>query len=376
MKKVLGAMILPAIVLSLSLLAVGKASSNSLDAELIGAVARGDTAAVQQLLQKGANIEAKDVDGHTALFYADKEGKAEIVRLLLEKCTTNIGAECNDDRTALAAVPKDRKTEIVQPLEPRGSKNPLAQYLVALQNNPNDTALREKIIQFVQTMKPTATIPEDAMRHYVMAKMLSGGAKKPEDLSNSTAEFKSALLVAPWWPEANCDFGLTLEAAGRFDEAIAYLKLCMATNPGDTRMHAAQAEIYKIEARKEFAAKAREESSSPAIAAPEQKKLDDWLKGINGRRYTQPANQRSTSVLDVRGNVLVYGAILSEGSYFEQGHYEIRGREFTYPVPNPLGCQACPVEDTFIISEDGVKITELRRYRDGVVREYIHLWQR
>lgn len=37
----------------------------------------------------------------------------------------------------------------------------LAQYISDLQNNPNDYALREKIIKHVQTMNPAPAIPED-----------------------------------------------------------------------------------------------------------------------------------------------------------------------------------------------------------------------
>lgn len=37
----------------------------------------------------------------------------------------------------------------------------LNQYISELQKNPNDNALREKIIRHVQTMKPAPAIPEE-----------------------------------------------------------------------------------------------------------------------------------------------------------------------------------------------------------------------
>ena len=70
MKKVLIAIILPVIIFSLSHLAAGQASSKSLDAQLFEAVESGDTAAVQQLLQEGANIEARDNEGFTHILGA------------------------------------------------------------------------------------------------------------------------------------------------------------------------------------------------------------------------------------------------------------------------------------------------------------------
>jgi hypothetical protein len=157
----------------------------------------------------------------------------------------------------------------------------LNQYVADLQRSPNDTALREKIIALVQTLHLAPAIPEEARRHYIVGKTLSDGAKKPEDFNDAVAEYRSALLAAPWWPEANRDFALTLEAAERFDEAIVYVKLYIATNPGDERARAAQDELYKIEARQELAAKARvEESAAKADAAPPQNSFEHLLRKI------------------------------------------------------------------------------------------------
>jgi hypothetical protein len=57
----------------------------------------------------------------------------------------------------------------------------LTQYLSELQKKPDDNALRERIIRHAQTMRPVPAIPEEARRHYVMAKTLFDGAKKVED---------------------------------------------------------------------------------------------------------------------------------------------------------------------------------------------------
>jgi tetratricopeptide (TPR) repeat protein len=142
----------------------------------------------------------------------------------------------------------------------------LNQYISDLQKNPNDNALREKIIKLVQTLKPAPVIPEEARRHYVMALTLFKGAKKIEDYRESIEEFKSALLVAPWWAEANRDLGLALEAAQRYDEAISALKLYIATSPGEEKMRSAQDEIYKIEAKKKLIAKEKAELVAKATA--------------------------------------------------------------------------------------------------------------
>ena len=116
-------------------------------------------------------------------------------------------------------------------------------------------------------MKPAPAIPEEARRHYVMAKTLFAGAKKVEDFSDPIAEFRGALLIVPWWAEANRDLGLALEEAQRYDEAITYIKLYMITNSGNERARAAQDEIYKIEAKKRLTDKA----ASEKIAEQQQK---------------------------------------------------------------------------------------------------------
>jgi len=126
----------------------------------------------------------------------------------------------------------------------------LNQYIADLQKNPNDNVLREKIIKHVQDMTPSPAIPEEARRHYVMAMTYYKDSKKVEDYNASIEEFKRALLIAPWWPDANRDLGLAFRGAQRYDDAVAALKLYIATNPGKDKARATQDEIYRIEAKK------------------------------------------------------------------------------------------------------------------------------
>jgi membrane-associated protease RseP (regulator of RpoE activity) len=144
---------------------------------------------------------------------------------------------------------------------------PLEQYVAYLQKNPNDSALRERIIKLALALNPPPAIPEEARRHFVMAMTLFNDAKKPEDFSGSIDEFKSALLIAPWWPEANQHLGLALEAAQRYDEATSALKLYLATNPAEANARAAQDEIYKIDAKRQLAAKEKAEADKQAQLA-------------------------------------------------------------------------------------------------------------
>ena len=78
----------------------------------------------------------------------------------------------------------------------------LNQYVADLQKNPNDYALREKIIRHVQTMKKAPDIPEKAREHYVMASTFADKAKDNSGYERAIEQYKAALLAAPWWADA------------------------------------------------------------------------------------------------------------------------------------------------------------------------------
>jgi len=125
-------------------------------------------------------------------------------------------------------------------------QNALSQYVAELQANRDDSALRRKIIFVVRSMDSVPAIPEEARRDYAAASALQAGARTIEDVSATIPAYESALLFAPWWPEANRDLGLALEAAQRYEEAITYLELYMATNPGYEEAYAAFNAIMRI----------------------------------------------------------------------------------------------------------------------------------
>lgn len=161
----------------------------------------------------------------------------------------------------------------------------LQQYLSDLQKNPDDYALREKIVKHVRKMKPVPAIPEEARRHYVMATTLLKAVKKAEDHREAIEEFRNALFLAPWWAEANRDLGMACEVAHRYEEAISALKLYVLSGPDEEKARAAQDEIYKIEAMKKLAAREKT-ASSGAVVEAQRNTFEDLLRKIDGRRYT------------------------------------------------------------------------------------------
>jgi ankyrin repeat protein len=88
MKSALVTAILPAILLlsrlSAGHAAVGSLGTPSLNDQLLIAAGKGDIASVRQLLETGAQVDARGDRGSTPLLIAVRAGQVETARLLLD----------------------------------------------------------------------------------------------------------------------------------------------------------------------------------------------------------------------------------------------------------------------------------------------------
>ncbi|MGO9118414.1 MAG: ankyrin repeat domain-containing protein [Desulfomonilaceae bacterium] len=75
-------------------------ASFPLDEALMGAARRGDLQRVKTLLERGADVKAKDEKGTTALMASAEEGHLETMNLLLDR-DTDPNAKDNEGWTAL-----------------------------------------------------------------------------------------------------------------------------------------------------------------------------------------------------------------------------------------------------------------------------------
>ena len=252
----------------------------------------------------------------------------------------------------------------------------LNQYIVDLQKNPNDYALREKIIKHVQTMKPKPAGPEEARRHFIEGNTLLKAAKDQRSYGLARDAYRQCLLVAPWWADAYNNYAVALELSGQFDDAVNALKLYIVTNPGEGETRKAQDKIYEIGAKKKLAAQEKEPSAPKAVSAPPQNAFEDLLRKIDGRRYAT-WDRGLKVLLDVRGRTFVQGYLENNGSYRELNRAEIRGREFTEPEQSkgPAGI-AWVVERNWSISESGESVTLRARWTSGEIEQLIYRWQR
>ena len=81
--------------------------------EFLNASWKGQTETVALLLEKGADVNAMDNDGITALMWTTKYGRTEIVKILLERGADVLAVDQYGD-TALSMASKNGYTEIVK----------------------------------------------------------------------------------------------------------------------------------------------------------------------------------------------------------------------------------------------------------------------
>src|SRR4051812_17095885 len=102
-----------------------------------------------------------------------------------------------------------------------------------IKTSPYDRALREKAIALARKLKPAPSIPAEAKRLFVMGGTYQKEAKNPSGLNMAVGAFENATTAAPWWGDAYYNLSVSLEAAGRLNEARNALELYLLTKPKD-----------------------------------------------------------------------------------------------------------------------------------------------
>lgn len=101
----------------------------------------------------------------------------------------------------------------------------------------DDQRLRERIINAVLNLGAAPAIPPAARAHLtkaddlVAADALLGGSGGPAAQQAAAAEFRRAVRIAPWWPEALLKLATVQQKLGRIDEALVNLNLYRLADP-------------------------------------------------------------------------------------------------------------------------------------------------
>jgi len=96
---------------------------NTIDEELIDAARFGNLSEVKELIRKGANVEATNEYGWTALHYASSMGRLEVVKCLVEQGKANVEATEEYGGTSLHKASDYGHLEVVKYLVEQGKAN-------------------------------------------------------------------------------------------------------------------------------------------------------------------------------------------------------------------------------------------------------------
>lgn len=112
-----------------------------------------------------------------------------------------------------------------------------------IHKNPDDKALREKIIKFAMNMNTPLPVSDDALQHLELGNKMFFEAKNDEDYRQAEHEFKTSAMIAPWWTDPYCQLG---EAQSKVRErlaAISSFELCILGIPPGAMQERNQARL-------------------------------------------------------------------------------------------------------------------------------------
>jgi tetratricopeptide (TPR) repeat protein len=146
----------------------------------------------------------------------------------------------------------------------------LNRYVAALQKNPSDNTLREKIIKLALMLDQKPVAPQDAVMHENAAEYAIENAKTTADFAAAAREYEQALFAAPWIAADYFKCGVAYEKAGQFDAAIRNFNLYLMAAPGAQDAN----DVLKRIGELEYAGQKGASGSSPeAEVAQEQSEV-------------------------------------------------------------------------------------------------------
>lgn len=211
----------------------------------------------------------------------------------------------------------------------------LNQLVTQLRANPNDTALRERIIKLAQEIKPSPGLPEEAARRMARGTAAFQDAKSATDYQISAREFDAATNAAPWLADAYFNLGMAQDKAGDYSAAIRSLKLAVLADP---QSRETKSLLYQVEFR-------LEQANSPEVQAARRTQQQAAVKRSLGgakfaRQYSNEAGVFESSFeirnSDVIGRTTLLsvinparlGTLTHPGQFAEFGRYRLDGLQF------------------------------------------------
>jgi tetratricopeptide (TPR) repeat protein len=142
----------------------------------------------------------------------------------------------------------------------------LQQYVADLQKDPNDSALREKIIKLAQEMKLAPAAPAEVHELAGRAGYAIKNATSEADFVAAAEAYGKASLLAPWVADYYFNGGVAYEKANRFDDAIAAFNWYLLAAPNAKDANEVRERIGGLKYAREKAVRDRQEAERATAA--------------------------------------------------------------------------------------------------------------
>jgi tetratricopeptide (TPR) repeat protein len=235
------------------------------------------TASARALLLWGADVEARSADGRTPLMVAactkpvEDERSAEktsTVGLLLE-WNASLEAKDKNGETALSceahAMPEGvaalltnasaqrvalAKAKEHAKLAKAGDNAPEVRFnllLKAFGKDQDDDYVRGLLFEAAAKLPKPRLIPPEAKSLHRSATMALGEFSEDPQLDRPIAELRRAVELAPWWAQAYYDLAKALQANGQYEWACKQMEQYLRSLPPIAEMEKARAEYVVME---------------------------------------------------------------------------------------------------------------------------------
>jgi len=244
---------------------------------------------VKLLISHGADVNARDEWGHTPLYLAAKYNSTQVAQILLEhgaivdhetllaskdqsmaellrsydlkvaKELKNVSAleKLTAQRESTDAVFQNEVTTGDAAVRSGDLADALPHYLAAIRRlseqgilTKAEQGVLEKTIENVRHMNVPPAVPQEAIDRAeaaLVATEAAATAKSSDGLDRAVREWQTVAEIAPWWPQAYLNLGITLQKADRPVEAAQALRLYLVANPHASNDQDVRMEIYKLE---------------------------------------------------------------------------------------------------------------------------------
>ena len=113
------------------------------------------------------------------------------------------------------------------------SRKQLAAYVAEYQGNPENTALRNKIIELAKSLNPAPEIPQLAQDDFAKATAQMAAATTADAFETVAQLFEQVAVQAPWYADAYFNAATAYAKANKYDSARRNLALYLASmRPG------------------------------------------------------------------------------------------------------------------------------------------------